>query len=260
MRWSAEGLAGQITSVDEAARTATIDGLEGPALLMRHVVDVQPGDVAVVLLVAGQRWVAGLLGAGVVEAPDEGEGPVVLPPTPAPVPPERRVLRPAWSGTFRAGSWRGDTSDLYQGDYTGRGINIGACWWGALPTDLGAATVTLKRLPGAGAVAAVAPTMALLAGTARPSGAPTIMATTPGPSMPRTGAGSTREWDIPEAWIGRMASGEAAGIGITTGGARDPYMALSASGVGMTLVAETGTIIAEQEDAHDGGGDEEVHG
>ena len=181
-------------------------------------------------------------GAGVCSSSDSwarairpGHGTPPRPPQEPPSEPIAWSARPVWSGSWRSGSWRSDTSDLYQGDYTGRGVNIGGCWWGRLPSSIRDGKVTLARASGAGIAAGQIPTMALLAGTNRPAGAPTIIATAAGPRLTRSGAGSSADWVIPADWITRLAAGTAGGIGITSGGSRDPYLALDASGRGMTL-------------------------
>lgn len=236
----------RVDTVTWSTRLATVDGFPAAVPIARHIVSGQliAGDTAVIVVEGGQAWLLGVLGDAPPPPPDPepdpepdpGTGADPAPPPRPPAPPpqptyERRVFRPTWSGTWRGG-WRSDTSDLYQGDWTGRGINQGACWWGRLPTAIEDATLTLVRGSGAGVAAAQAPTMTLLAGTTRPAGAATVLATTPGPALAR---GRSAEWSLPEAWVAQMTSGAAGGIGITSGSSRTPYLALVVSGLGMTL-------------------------
>lgn len=73
--------------------------------------------------------------------------------------------------------------------------------------------------------------MCLLAGSG-PGGGPSILTTASGPAMAR---GGSADWSVPASWVAQLESGAAGGIGITSGGSRTPYIALLASGVGMTL-------------------------
>lgn len=220
---------GRVSAWNSTTRLATVDGIPGLVPVLRHVT-LNVGDTAVVQQADGRSWVQGVIGATAPSAPTPDPGV----PTPAlpPAQPVSEALRPQWSGSWRGGAWRTDTSDLYQGDYTGRGINSGACWWGRLPSGLLSAVVTLVRNAGAGAGGALSPTMTLLAGTSRPAGAATVLASVVGPAIER---GKSAQWTVPAGWLAQMDAGTAGGIGITSGGSASPYLALVASGVGMTL-------------------------
>ena len=232
---------GRITAWTSTTRLATVEGIPAPVPALRHVTSIAVGDTAVVIQQGGQAWLVGVMGvepppaSPVVPPPSEDQDVVITPPAPPPATPVTIQLRPTFSGSYRAGAWRGDTSDLYQGDYTGRGINTGGCWWGPLPSSILSATLRLER-GDAGAGAATAPTLCLLAGVARPGGAPTIRASVAGPALAR---GRGTDWAVPAAWISQLAAGTAGGIGCTSGGSRTPYVSLLASGVGMTLAIET---------------------
>lgn len=223
---------GRVSAWNSTTRIATIVGHPGPVPVLRHVTAIAVGDTAVVQVEGGQAWVIGVLGIAPPPAP-ETRPPDVAPPTVPPTGPTSVTLRPSWSGSWRGGAWRSDTSDLYQGDYTGRGINTGGCWWD-LPAGVTSAVLTTVRGQG-GAGAATAPTMALLAGSG-PAGAPAILATAAGPALLR---GESADWVVPVGWIPQLASGAAEGIGITSGGSKTPYLVLIASGVGMTLTVST---------------------
>lgn len=226
---------GVVTTWDAGTRLAQLAGLPGLIPVMRHV-SLAVNDVAVAMMAAGRFWVVGVLGESApVGPPPEGTpepGQMVIVPGSAPASSGSTPLRPTWSGSWRAGSWRPDTSDLYQGDYTGRGVQSGACWWGALPDDLSAAKLRLERLDGAGSGAALAPTLTLLAGTSRPAGAATVLDSVAGPALER---GKGADWTVPAGWLAQLNAKTAGGIGITSGGSASPYLGLSASGVGMTL-------------------------
>lgn len=229
---------GRVMAWDAGTRLAVVDGVAGQVQVLRHVSSILVGDTGVVMVDAGRAVLTGVLAGSLPPAGETapeisgGDGvdsgaPSAPPSTAKPIP-----LRPTFSGSFRAGSWRTDTSDLYQGDWTGRGINSGGCWWGKLPASLSAATLTLVRSSAAGSGAALAPTLTLLAGTSRPAGAPSVLASVAGPALLR---GKSAPWPVPGAWLALMAAGTAGGIGCTSGASTSPYLALVASGVGMTL-------------------------
>lgn len=227
----------RVTGVQWSARTATVDDVPGPVPILRHIQSgqLQAGDTALVAHEGGQWWLLGVLGSSPPPPPPDDPG--IPAPAPPPTPQEPVSLRPEWSGSWRNG-WRSDTSDLFQGDWTGRGINTGGCWWGPLPPGIVSGELSLKRSEGSGYGAAASPTMALLAGTSRPAGAPVIRATAPGPSLVR---GGTAQWALPESWITQLNAGTAGGIGVTSGGSSTPYLSLVASGVWMTLSLTTET-------------------
>lgn len=228
----------------------SVDGEELPPIaLARHLHDTSQaaaGDACLIGTVHGAKTVIAVLGA----AP--------APPTPAPPPPaegggdgtdtgvkpptvERTgssPVRPVWTGTYRGG-WRTDTADLYQGDWTGRGLNTGAAFYGngfRAWDELTRVTVALRRKAGAGVFAGERPRMVLLAGGTRPGGAPTILAAELGPSLTAGGSGGSGSWDVPESWLPQLMSGAAGGIGIHIN-SRDPYLALETGGGGMAATA-----------------------
>lgn len=220
-----------------------IDGEELPPIgLARHLHatgQADAGDACLVGTVRGARVVVAVLGT-------------TSAPAPVPVPPAEDVsakapptgstgsspVSPVWSGSWRGGSWRPDTNVLYQGDYTGRGVQTGAAYYGAglraWPHMAGLQT-RLRRITASGVNADQRPTMALLAGDTRPGGYPTILATAPGPLL---GWGDAEDWQWPSGWVGQVLSGAAGGLGITSGGSRTPYVALSAAGDGMTTTVD----------------------
>lgn len=219
--------------VSISGRVARVEGIPGDVAMLRHVTSANSTDLALVACSDGQAWLVGVLGT-VAPPPPPPQPEDGATPAPAPVI-EVVTLRPTVSGTWRGSGWRSDTSDLYQGDWTGRGLNRGGAWWGPLPSRIRSGSVLLRRRRAAGMGAAATPTLTLLAGTSRPSGAPTVLASQAGPAL---AAGASTTWDLPAAWVAQMASGAAGGIGCQIDSAA-PYMALAVSDAGMTLTLTT---------------------
>lgn len=210
------------------AQLVEVKDLPGQIPVARHVTNLTADTLVIVLSSAGAAWVVGAL--GVAPAQDIPPEAVATAPSAPVESPTSTPYRPKFSGTWR-GSWRPDTSDLYQGDWTGRGINRGAAWWGPLPGSMTEASLRLVRSAGAGPSAATSPTLVLLAGTTRPAGWPQVLDTQTGPSLRR---GETADWVLPETWVAQMRVGTAGGIGISIN-TTSPYMALVVSDAGMTL-------------------------
>lgn len=181
------------------------------------------GDEVLVILRRGQGYVLGALGTA-PPAP-RVTSPTDVAPPPTSLQTGSTVFRPTSTGTYRGGSWRGDTRDLYQGDWTGRGVNRGAAFYGNGPRGLRGVTVTrvrvtLKRLSG-GSYAAQSPTVRLIQEKAR-AGAPNYIDSTGGPSLR---IGQSKTFDLPVAWGTQLVAGTAGGVGIYVGGSA-PYVAL----------------------------------
>lgn len=200
----------------------------------RAVDAAQAGDSVILWAEGSQLYAIALLGVSTVKpAPPPATTGEVIPATV-----ETRttvtgssVLAPSWTGTWRAGAWRPDTTDLYQGDWTGRGLNTGGAFidgWDAVGT-ITEARVHMARLSNSGESAAQAPTMLLL-GSAR-GAAPTTLASSAGPAL---AWGQVSEWVVPAGWLSQMQSGAATGIGISSGSA-SPYVALGGSSIWMTV-------------------------
>jgi len=191
------------------------------------------GDEALVAVRGANGYVFGALGTA--------------PPAPAPArdasdkppPPEdpvygADVFKPRQTGSYRGGSWRGDTRDLYQGDWTGRGVNQGAAFYGNGPRGLRGATVrrvrvTLKRNSG-GSYGAVRPTLRLIAEKAR-AGAPNYIDNTLGPLLK---IGERQTFTLPDSWGAQLIAGTAGGVGIYVAGA-SPYVALEGSAMSLRI-------------------------
>lgn len=235
------GTAGGTVSVDIGGDVLTMQTLRGVACTT--------GDAVLVLRQAGAQWIAGALGAGTAPVPPPGEDEASTdgssssprPPTPASKRRDSRPVSPVWTGTYRGGRWLTDRTDLMQGDW-GWGRCFGAAFYAdrvkVLPGVLQSVKVQLRRVEG-GVSGGRAPTMCLLAQSTKPAGAPTILATATGPSLP---VGGSATWTVPASWPPQLDSGAAGGIGIYTP-ADAPYIRLSAAGAAMTLDAEWEEVI-----------------
>lgn len=190
------------------------------AVVSRHVRTLAVGELVRLFEDRGQLWVIAILGTGPV-----GAVVVEKPPTTETQPVQRgtEVVGPEWSGTLRNGGWRSDTSHLIQGD-GGWGRSYGAAFYPAKIRELGTLTagrVHCERLS-YGYYAVQSPTMRLLAG-GKTGAYPNTLATAAGPGL--GSPGSTGTFNVPAAWLPRLASGEAGGIGIGVD-ASTPYMRL----------------------------------
>lgn len=188
------------------------------AVVSRHVRTVAIGELVRLFEDRGQLWVVAILGTGPVT-----NVPVDRPPVPETQTTIRgtEVVGPTWSGTFRNGSWRSDTSHLIQGD-GGFGRSFGAAFYGDKLKALGTLTagkVRVERLS-YGTYAVQSPTMRLLAG-GKTGSYPATLATAAGPGLGSPGSVGT--FNVPGDWLPRLASGEAGGIGVGVD-ASTPYM------------------------------------
>ena len=186
------------------------------AFVARHVAPVVGrGDKLLLIEDAGQLFVVAILGESPVVPP------VVAPDPPAEGAPETgtritgtTLVPPVWTGTYRSGSWRSDTAEMIQGP-SSWGMSQGAAFFGralaSVTGDITRLSLHFERLT-FGTYAAQQPTVALLSGQTRPSGAPTVRATATGPTL--TGPGSTADWTVPAAWLADINSGAAGGFGL----------------------------------------------
>lgn len=175
--------------------------------------DLSPavGDMLLVHRV-GAVWVAS---CRVFPTAPEGTPPIADLPDPngATVTGTLTVL-PTYTGSYRDGAWRPDTSDLVQGARGGHGNSVGAAFYGAKPASLAGATVTAAHVTmtrNAGDVAAAAPTLWLVTETTPPPGAPTRTLSTAGPSLQR---GASTTFALPTAWGQALADGTSGGLAV----------------------------------------------
>lgn len=223
-----------IATTDKASGlcTAKINGIETVIEVARDLT-VVTGDALLVTKYGGRaQWVAiGRLGTA---------APPIMPTDPAPTPPDPKptttrgslVVAPVETRSYRSGSWRTDTDDVYQGQYGGNGNHTGCAFYGTKPRSLSGAVVTsarirVRRPDIGGANSAQATTMRLMTQRTRPAGAPTLGASTSGPSLRR---GSTDDsFTIPDSWAQAMVDGSAGGLAFFESDG-SPYVILAGRG------------------------------
>lgn len=181
------------------------------------------GDLVMILLDdAGSAFVVGIIGSAAT-APT-ASGAVDQAPETTAASTGAFAIQPVYTGAWRTSEsiWF-PSSDLISGDWAPWYGHFGVAYFGgqlrAVGKEITSMTVHLVRKQ-AGAYAAGTPTMTLLAGDDRPSAAPTVLATAPGPSL---AVGDVADWTVPAGWLPRLSQGGDAG-GIGTQG--NPYMRL----------------------------------
>jgi hypothetical protein len=215
---------GQVTAVDVVAARITVSLQGGEVYLPAAGGAYSVNDLVLVGRSAGSWWI--LTEVGTAASP---------PATPDPVaPPDPDVYRlvsvAARSTHTYRGGWRTDTTDLYQGDWTGRGQNTGVAFYGSalvgLKADAGASgnriSVRVKRLEG-GSYAAQAPTLWTVSQRVKPGGAPTRLASFAGPSLKPGQSGTVT---LPDARAAELLDGSAGGIACYVA-ADTPYLQLA---------------------------------
>lgn len=215
-----------------------IDG-QGGRLKVPYIGDLKnatmpdSGDVVILERTNGRLVAIGISGGAPVVVPPvpEPDDPDTNPPPPKPTT-STVSLKPKATGTARGGSVRPDTGDLYQGDWTGRGVNSGMAVYGAkqLNGTVISCTVRIKRLD-AGVYAAQAPTLRLMT-QASLVGNPTWQDSKVGPAMK---VGETRTVTLPDSWGQKLVNGTAGGIGIDVSGS-SPYIRLAGKAAGFMTV------------------------
>ena len=140
-------------------------------------------------------------------------------------------VSPVETRSYRNGAWRTDNGNVYQGSYGGGGNHTGCAFYGSAPRSLAGATVTgariLVRRQSGGFFAPQATTMRLVTEATRPAGAPTLGASTAGPSLAVNS--TTSGFAIPAAWAQSIVDGTAGGLGFFEADA-DPYVIFSGTG------------------------------
>lgn len=190
------------------------------AVVSRHVRGVQAGELVRLFEDRGQLWVVAILGTGPVADVFVSE-----PPTPetADAIGGTEIIAPGWSGTFRGGRWRGDTSHLIQGD-GGWGRSWGAAFLPEKVRQLGTLSngrLRVERLS-YGTYAVQQPRILLLGGP-KAATFPPVLATAMGPGL--GSPGSVAQWSVPAEWTSQIETGAATGFGIGID-ADTPYMRL----------------------------------
>jgi hypothetical protein len=136
----------------------------------------------------------------------------------------QEAVSPVGSGSWRGGAWRSDTSQLYCGDWSGKGVNQGGVWYGTGFRGRGTLSglkVPLIRRAG-GVNGAQTPTMLLLPNDTRPGSWSAPVATVAGPAL---SINVWTDWYPPGAWLTALENGSAGGIGIGQAGA-SPYIVI----------------------------------
>ncbi len=159
------------------------------------------------------------------------------PDNPAPPPPKPSVVTgsktftPVETRSRQGSKWRTDNDDVYQGQYGGQGNHIGCAFYGNGPRSLSGATATacylqLRRRSAGGITAAQDTTLRLVTERTRPSGAPTLGASTDGPNL---AWGQATRWQLPNSWAQEMINGTAGGIAVYESDG-SPYVILDGRG------------------------------
>lgn len=226
---------GVVVSANSIRALVDIDGYGSRIEVPYTGATPRAGDVAVMVRSANRLWMLGVHGAPVaVPDPDDpNEAPSEENPKPPDAPTTTTVrLSPTATGTARGGSVRPDTGDLYQGDWTGRGINSGMAVYRArqLSGVVASCSVRIKRLD-AGVFAAAAPTLRLMAQGSL-VGSPTWQAEQVGPALK---AGESRTVALPTSWGQALINGTAGGIGIHVL-SNSPYVRLAGKAQGFMTV------------------------
>jgi hypothetical protein len=225
------------------ASNAAYCSIQGVTTTVRIIsgVSVASGD-SVLLMKYNQSWfVVGKVVAAPTVPPTAAVTPPNNPPANSPPPPPKPPVRsgslvvaPVQTATYRDGKWRTDVDggtsggDVLQGVYGSYGNNTGCAFYGSKPRTLAGATVTratirVHRLR-AGSFGAQTSTLRLVTQSSRPSGAPTLGASTSGPRLAVDGTDNS--FDIPTSWAQAMVDGTSGGLAIFVSSG-SPYMRFS---------------------------------
>jgi hypothetical protein len=225
------------STVTSGTATFVIAGISTSVQVARDLT-IAVGDVAVIQRV-GAIWVAiARLYPAAPAAVDSPSPPDVKPAVAA----GTLVCAPVETRSYRPAGWRTDIDDVIQGQPGTSGNHTGCAFYGLKPASLTGATVTaasvlLHRPARSGNPAPQALTLWRVTETTRPSGAPTLGASTAGPSLAWDQAST---YTIPTAWAQAMVDGTAGGLAVFESDG-DPLVALSGTtdyGPAMTLTID----------------------
>lgn len=206
--------------------TAVVNGTSTTVQVARDLT-VASGDVLFVERVGSQWFALCRVFAAAPTAPNNDAAPDPKPTSTT----GALVVAPKETRSYRSTyGWRTDNADVYQGEYGGWGNHIGCAFYGTKPRSLAGATVTkatvrVKRLS-AGTYAAQATTLRLVAEASRPSGSPTLGASTTGPSL---AVGDSVTFTIPTSWAQQLVDGAAGGLALYESGG-SPYVRTAGRG------------------------------
>lgn len=229
---AATAKAGSTCTADVAGVITTIE--------VARDLSVAAGDALLVVKYGGRsQWCAiGRLSTAAPATPVEA---APAPPQPAQPQTGKLVVPVYQTASYRSGGWRSDNDDVYQGAYGGNGNHTGCAFYGTKPRSLDGATVTkatirVWRPDSGGANSAQATTMRLVTQNKRPGGAPTLGASTSGPSLRR--GQTVSAFTIPASWAQAMVDGSAGGLGFFRSDGT-PYVILAGRGRSSSSFAMT---------------------
>jgi len=190
---------------------------------------VAVGDVLMINRMGSAWWaVARMFVAPIPPPPPEAPPP---PHDPGP-PPKPTVVTgtlicpPVTTQSYRSG-WRIDDPDVFQGRHSSSsyGRNTGCAFYGTKPRSIAGATVLgasirVYRLP-AGMYGLQTATLRIISQATRPAGAPTLGASTTGPSLAINAVNNA--FGIPVSWAQAMVDGTHGGLAVHVD-ADNPYM------------------------------------
>lgn len=204
--------------------------INGVITVVKCARDLSPAQYDLLLLQRnGMYWLAiARLGTAAV-TPPIGSG---VPPDPKPSITTGTSTFPAVeTRSYRSIGWRFDNDDVYQGQYGGNGNHTGCAFYGTAPRSLSGATVLeasiwVRRKSAGGVTAPQATTLRLVTQATRPAGAPTLGASTAGPSL---AWGVQANPSIPASWAQSIVDGTAGGLALFVSGGT-PYVIFDGHG------------------------------
>lgn len=202
--------------------TAEIGGIATVVEVARDL-SVASGDGLLVVR-SGSQWYA--IARTGLAAPTPPA--VAAPPPPKPKPDVvtgTLVCSPIETRSRQGSKWRGDTDNVYQGQYGGNGNHVGCAFFGRKPNTLSGATCTkftvkIYRLDQGGTNSAQDMDLRLVTERFRPSGAPSLGSSTDGPNLRR---GEKITYSLPTSWGQAFIDGSAGGLAIYKSGG-SPYV------------------------------------
>lgn len=202
------GSAFVLATATAAKSGGTVTALVGDTVTTVRVardVSVAANDLLIVTKVGAQWMAVGRAYESAVSPPDNPAAPPPKPPATGTL-----VITPVETRSYRPNfGWRTDNDDVYQGQYGGMGNHTGMAFYGSKARSIAGATVTsarirVRRVSG-GTYAAQPTTLRLSVHRTRPAGAPTLGASTSGPSL---AVGATNDsFGIPISWAQDMVDG-----------------------------------------------------
>jgi hypothetical protein len=197
--------------------------INGVVVNVKCARDITPVQFDLLLINrTGMYWVAvARLGTAAV-TPQSTNG---VPPSSGSLTTGTTAFDPVETRSYRSFGWRFDTDDVYQGQYGGNGNHTGCAFYGSGPRSLAGATVLdasiqVRRKNAGGITAPQSTTLRLVTEATRPGGAPTLGASTGGPSL---AWGQAASFGIPASWAQAMVNGTSGGLALFVGGA-SPYV------------------------------------